>query len=264
MAEIPFYIRQNVFKNSHPPISVVAIDESKVTARIINDFLTSGSDDFIGVAPIYGPKCALFTVALSTLSQVLVIKLSSPKARTKKKHGKSSTPQLTPGRGLLKDKIFCSPDYQKAALRMDRVCLSLFQDHNMRITGAVDLLSLAPPKDSRHTLQAVMSALGGETTLQRANVKALFKHEESASTSVPDVALQAWLACRTASLPSLAKGMHKINRINTELFGEEVSIIFDLSILLSNISFSSGASISSEDPSRRRSNGCFEAEQSEE
>jgi regulator of nonsense transcripts 1 len=107
---------------------------------------------------------------------------------------------------------------------MDRLSASLYLDQNMRITGGIDLLSAS--KAGRRSLDAVMTALGGETTLHKSNMVALFKQEETIRTSSRDVALQAWSACRAANLSSLTIILSKIPIIDTLSMEEQVCFFF--------------------------------------
>jgi len=97
-----------------------------------------------------------------------------------------------------------------------RVSAALFLDHNLRITGSVDLSSST---STRRSENALMNALGGEIFLHKGNVVNLFKHEEASMTPVRDTALQAWAAGRAGSLPSMHKILSDIPRIDTKAFG---------------------------------------------
>jgi hypothetical protein len=225
MSNQTFDIRQNIFKQAHPPIHVISIDELTLAAtpQTLANFLSTAEheDGVIGLAPVYGAKCVLTTLALSTLSQVMLVRFRSEKAKGKKKR-KTNT-HLTPAQALLRDNILCHPERHKYAFRMDRLSISLFLDLNLRITNGVDLLSAS--KSARRSIDAAMSALGGETTLHKANMIALFKHEETTTTPVKDLALQAWAACRAGTLSSLTKSLSKIPRILTLALDAKVCIL---------------------------------------
>lgn len=212
MPDKSFDLGQDIFKETHPSIHVVTVHENAITQQILNCF---SGDSVIGLAPVYGAKCALVTIAISTLSHVLIVHFSS---------SKGNRLRLTPGRILLRDNIFCHPECQKYAFRMDRLSASLFLDQNLRITGGVDLLSLS--NNNRRSLNAVMVALGGEVTLNKPAVVALFKHEEAISTPSRDVALQAWAACQAANLSSSI--LWKIPRIDTQHMEDKVYFLFVL------------------------------------
>jgi hypothetical protein len=228
MASNTFDVLQDIFTQSYPSIHVVSLDENALVAnpKILGNFLSTSDDGVIGLAPVYGAKCRLTTLAFSTLSDVLLIRFSSGNPNGKKKRKtNTTTPHLTPGRKLLQDNILCHPERQKFAFRMDRLAASIFLDQGLRIWGGVDLLSSS--KAARRSLDALMNALGGETTLYKDNMKALFKHEETATTPIRDVALQAWAACRAGSHKSLSKLLSKIPTIDTQDFGREVCDPFD-------------------------------------
>jgi hypothetical protein len=231
MAYQTFDILQNIFKQKHPLIHVISVDDNVLIAdpQILWNFLSTADAEVIGLAPVYGAKCVLSSLAFSTLSQVLVVRFSSakPKGKKKKKANKT-TPHLTPGKSLLQDNILCHPDRQKYAFRMDKLSASLFLDLNLRMTRGIDLISSSG--SGRKSVAAKMNALGGETTLHKSQTIALFKHEETATTPIQDVALQAWAACRAGSLPSLTKALSKLPRIDTRVLGENVCILFGASI----------------------------------
>lgn len=216
MAKQTFDVPQNIFQLSYPPIHVVSVNEDDLTAdpQLIMDFISTAEDDGIGLAPVYGAKCALTILAFSTLSQVLLVRFASAKTKGKKKKKKSHS---TPGQCLLRDNILCHPERQKFAFHMDRLSASLFLDLNLRITGGVDLLSSS--RSARQSIEAKMNALGGETTLHKTHVITLFKHNETVTTPAKDLALQAWAACQAGSLPSLINILSRIPRINTRNMG---------------------------------------------
>jgi regulator of nonsense transcripts 1 len=233
MANQPLIVNQDIFRQAYPPIRVVSVDENTLVGspQILRNFLSTANDGFIGMAPVYGTKCALTALAFSTLNDVLLVRLSSTKPKGKKKpKNNARTPGLTPGQTLLRDNILCHPGRDKAAFRMDRLSASLFLDQNVRITRGVDLLSSS--NSGRRSLDAIMNALGGETTLYKKHMVTLFAHEEGSTTPPRDVALQAWAACRVASLPSLVKTLSEIPRIDTQAFGAQVRTSFSYSLPL--------------------------------
>ncbi|KZP25208.1 hypothetical protein FIBSPDRAFT_734498 [Athelia psychrophila] len=196
----------SVFKtnhSTHPTVHVVAIQEHQLTTQryILEAFLDT-VDGVVGLAPIYGAGCVLTTLAMASSTSCLVIIF--PKKPTK----------LNPGRILLQDLVLCQSDIQKSAFRMDKLAVSLFLDRHVQITGAVDLLSTS--NDGRNSLSAILSALGGELTLQKDDVQKIFKHREAAQTSIPEAAEQAWAAYHTSCLPSMLKRVLKVGRIDTQ------------------------------------------------
>lgn len=225
MASETFALRSDIFRATSPSILVSCVHENVLAAdpSILSRLLATTEDGAIGLAPIYGPRCVLTTLALSTPSHVLVVRLGAAKA---KKQGKKRPKRATgrPSISILKN-LLCHPTVTKYAFRMDRLSTSLFFDLDSRITNGIDLLSVSM-KASRRSFQALMVALGGEQFLNRTAVTAAFKHEEGAHTSQKEVALQAWAALHAAKLASSTKAISKLPRINTELFSEEVSPCF--------------------------------------
>jgi regulator of nonsense transcripts 1 len=243
MANKPFQLHQTVFKQSHPPIHVNPIHEHDLNQDIVNAFLdTTGADGMIGVAPAYS-KCVLALIAISTSSQVLLVRL--PKASNKAKKRKNKL--LTEGRRLLRDAFFCNPQHPIAAFRMDRLAVALYLDLALRVTGGVDLLSTGQAE--RGSLEAIMTTLGGVTNIQKEVVAGLFKHREDISAPERDIALQAWTACKAAGLPRTATSLAKISQIDTQALDETV-----LLSIMSFFGFSSvlpAPSCLSENSSRR-------------
>lgn len=230
MANQPFIVDQDIFKQAYPPIRVVSVDENTLVGNphFLRNFLSTANDGFIGIAPVYGTKCVLTALAFSTLNDVLLVRLSSTKPKGKKKR-KNNAKGLTPAQTLLQDNILCHPGRDKAAFRMDKLSASLFLDQNVRITRGVDLLSSSTA--GRLSLEAIMNALGGQTTLYKKHVATLFAREEG-STPERDVALQAWAACRVGSMPSLVTPLSQIPRIDTQAFGAQVGTSLSCSLLL--------------------------------
>ena len=216
-------IHPKIFKEISPPIPVSCVHENALYTdpTVLSHLLATAEDGAIGLAPVYGSECVLATLAVSTPSQVLVIRLGANKARRQgKKCGKRATAQSSIT-GLL-----CNPEITKYAFRMDRLSTSLFFDFGLRITNGVDLLSISPQKENRRSFQALMVALGGQNVLKRAAVAAAFKHDEGPHTSQNEVALQAWAALHAAKLPSSMKIISNLSKIDTETFDEEASPCF--------------------------------------
>lgn len=218
-----FTVEQNIFKDPHPPINVIALDENKlVSSHILQQFLATAGNNTIGLAPVYGTKCRLTTVAFSTSSQCIIVRFLSSKGKKQKKKriANSLMPHLVRGRDLLQNEILCHPERRKYAFRMDKISASLYLDQNMRITDGTDLLSVS--EEGRQSLAAVMDALGGVEILHRSEVIALVKYKEGIRTSLEHVALQAWAACRAGNLLSSQTNFVEIPRINTLSREEQV------------------------------------------
>lgn len=232
----PFTIVQDVFKLDHPPIRVTPVHEIALSHELVKEFLDTVPDGgAIGLAPAYGRNCALSALAFSSAEHVLLISLARKtpppkpqpkpqKRKNKNKNKEQDTPNLT-GRELLYSLILCADGYTKYAFHMDLLALALFFDHRLRITCAVDLLSAAGAQESRGSLAALMSALGGETGLQKANLITLFQHEENVNAPVPHLALQAWVAGRAGRAEGMAARLKEVPRIDTSSFNEAVRFV---------------------------------------
>ena len=96
---------------------------------------------------------------------------------------------------------------------MDKLAAGLHFDYFLNINNAKDLLSVT--NSSRHSLEAIMGALGGETTLSKRAVIKIFQHKESAAIELKAAALQAWAACRACTAPSVAPCLDGVVSIYT-------------------------------------------------
>ena len=220
-------LKQTVYQVAHDPIVVEDVYEDTVSPVLLRRLLDSaqGSDESrdccmtngitkmvdgtVGVAATYRPDCSLSCLAFATLTRALIVRFSPP--------GVPATPgqreKVSRGRGFLRDHILCDPDVQLYGYRMDRITTSLFLELKLRINAAVDILSVSLQHD-RHSLEAIMSALGGELLLQKENVNALFLHGEENSAPA-NVAIQAWAVCHAAALTHMASRYAPLSRIAT-------------------------------------------------
>ncbi|KAJ7455351.1 P-loop containing nucleoside triphosphate hydrolase protein [Mycena galericulata] len=222
MADAPFTLVQDIFKLDHPPIRVTPVHEIALNQHLVQQFLdTVPVGGAIGLAPAYGRNCALSALAFSSAEQVLLVYLARnaprPRRNNRTTNKEKDTPTLT-GREFLHSLIFCAAGYAKYAFRMDLLALALFFDHRLRIAHAVDLLSAA--QEHRGSLAALMSALGGEAGLQKANLITLFRHEENIQAPVSHLALQAWVAGRAGSAEAMAARLKEVPRIDTSAFNQ--------------------------------------------
>ncbi|KAJ7707595.1 P-loop containing nucleoside triphosphate hydrolase protein [Mycena rosella] len=210
MSDPPFTIVQNIFKAPHSPILVTTCPWVGLDRHILQDFIDTAADGVIGVAPAYGPNCVLSVLAFASTSEVLLVRL--PKRKGKAKKQKPSTQ----GSDLLKEFMFCAGS-QKFGFHMDVFATSLFIDLGLRLRGGVDLLSVA--KDPRHSREAKLKSMGGVAYLHKGSAISLFEGKVRAMEP-KDVALQAWVAWRAATLVRMAAPLTKVARIDTSLFTE--------------------------------------------
>ncbi|KAJ7650122.1 P-loop containing nucleoside triphosphate hydrolase protein [Roridomyces roridus] len=207
--EATFSIVQDIFKAPHPPVAATVCSLSSLTRQILEQFLqTVGDDRVIGVAPAYGEKCVLSVVAFASASQVLIVRF--PKNAAKKKE------QLS----LLHDLVLRAAS-RKVAFRMDVLATSLYHDFGLQIRSALDLLSVSMGA-ARESVEARMSAIGGEVNLHKKKMIELFRGEEKLQkNNLSVVALQAWVAWRGATLPDVAARLVKVPRIDTSAFSKK-------------------------------------------
>ncbi|KAF9243392.1 hypothetical protein BU15DRAFT_42953 [Melanogaster broomeanus] len=203
-------VSQNLFIEDSPPINVTQCGEDGLSAISLQLLFNTATDGIIGVSATFGWRCQLSSIAFSTLSRVIVVNVCAALPKDKAKQQ-----QILRGRRLLQERILLSPHFQKYAFRMDQIATALYLDLSLHIDDAVDMLSVVI-KNSRRSLQALMDAMGGETTLYRENVKALFFGLEKNPTL--SVALRAWAACRAATVPHMSSRFLRIPRINTREF----------------------------------------------
>ena len=199
-----FTVEQDLFKQSFPSIFVTTVDERLLEKEIILSFLrTDTNEGRIGVSAIYGKRCATTAIAFATRTSTLVIQFSKQADRRIRR--------------LLMACILNDPRYTKCAFKMDTLALSLFTDKSLRISNAIDLLSLRTAH-KRHSLEALFAIMGGEANLHRDSVKNLF-FNDTKEMSRSDVAIQAWAACQVAIISDLTS----IPRIDTFKLTREAS-----------------------------------------
>ncbi|KAF8554478.1 P-loop containing nucleoside triphosphate hydrolase protein [Imleria badia] len=194
---------------------VVKCIDDAVTMRHIQPLLDA-TDRVLGVSATYGKQCQLSSIAFATLSRVLVVTIPARHVPQPKDAGKRR--RVAKSRGLIEDHLLLNPKFQKYAFKMDQFAVSLYLDLSVRINDTVDMLSVG--NAGRQSLQALMTAMGGETHLQRNNVQSLFFNTSKSSTidAATNVALEAWGACRAATLPHMSSRFMSLPRIETKAF----------------------------------------------
>ena len=207
-------VKQNIYIATHDPIIVDDVHENIISPSLLLGFLDSAKDGIVGLAATYHPDCSLSCLAFATLTRALVVRLSPRQKPTaqKKKRGQQQQPSVSQGCILLRDHILCDPNIQLYGYRMDRIAVALFLDLSLRINAAVDILSVCSSRASRRSLQAIINALGGDQLIQKVNVQAVFVHGEGDNAR----ALQAWGACRAATIEGMASRYATVSRIATD------------------------------------------------
>jgi hypothetical protein len=221
-------MQQNVYTDTvHDLIVVDDVHENAISPAILRRLLDSAQGaDSVGMAATYRRSCSLSCLAFATPTRALVIHFSVPKKSNQPNEEKrqEQQPPISRGRALLRDHILCNPDIQLYGYRMDRIAVALFLDLDLQINAAVDILSVSTGQDGRRSLQAIVSALGGELLLQKKNVKTLFFGRIKGDSVVitKAVALQAWAACCAAMLPHMAPRYAALSRIATDTIPDVV------------------------------------------
>lgn len=223
MAEESFSIQQNIFRTTHPAIRIDVYRENLLNKGVLDTFLDTIVGGAVGVAPTYGAKCVLKTLAFSSASHILLVHFSPPQSGQKKTG-------VSLGRDLLRDFILCHPARSKYAFKMDKLAAALHHDLGIRIDNAIDLLSMA--RADRQSLEALMFVLGGENNLNKLQVSEIYKEEERASSSIRTTAIQSWAAYKTSKLEQMSTRLIAAPRINTQKLAKEV-----LHTLLSSFTF---------------------------
>lgn len=201
-------IKQDIYKEVHPPIRVTEVQESRISSSTIDGFILSVNGGAVGLAPTYGSKGVLHTLAIASLSEVIIVKVGALKPSSQTRNPKK--PSSATLRNLLRDKVLCCPGISSHAFRMDKVAGALFYDLGLRLNSGVDLLSVS--RGDRNALESLMTSLGGELVLNKTHVIRLFRDNESMKTSSTSTALQAWAACRAATLPSMIQRVSRIQK----------------------------------------------------
>ena len=210
-----FTISQNLFTKDSTVITVIKCVSDAVTMRHLQPLLDA-PDCVLGVSATYDQECRLSSIAFSTLSRVLVVDISMSKDAVKIR-------RIAQSWNLIQDHLLLNSKYQKYAFRMDQLAVTLYLDPSVRINDAVDMLSVTTG-NKRQSLQALMNAMGGETLLLKKNVNSLFFHTSRSPTvdTAANVALQAWAACKAATLPHMSSRFASIPRIDTLSFPKAV------------------------------------------
>jgi hypothetical protein len=224
-----FTLQQKVYTADHAPIVVDDIDENTITPLVLRRLVDSAQDGAVGVAAAYHTDCTLSYLAFATLTRGLVVRFSPPQKANqsqKKKKGQAQQHPLYQGRTLLQEHILCDPNVQLYGYRMDRITVAVFLELSLRINAAVDILSLYG-RHGRRSLLAYMNALGGERLLQKKQVKTIFSQGQGDNVlATKDVAVQAWAACRAATLPEMASRYATLSRIATDTMPDVVCNLY--------------------------------------
>ncbi|KAI6094840.1 P-loop containing nucleoside triphosphate hydrolase protein [Pisolithus croceorrhizus] len=216
-------VTPKLFRDYSPEVVFETSSDDSLDVGHLHSFLsTVMPEGAIGISASYRVNCQLSAIAFSSLSRALVVRLTSGRLPLASNEDKRK--RITQARDLLQERILCSTDHQKYAFKMDRIAIALYLDVALRIVGAVDMLSVS--LHNRRSLQAFMNAMGGEFTLHKSNVKALFFRDEPGPVSDSDLVEQAWAACQVSNLPHMASRFRTLRRIGTKAISDEHMAVF--------------------------------------
>lgn len=261
-SSMSFTITQNLFVGDPTTIIVVQCKDSAVNLQHLQPLLATAQEDgVLGISATYGAGCRLSSIALSTLSQVLVVNIS----RSSHDVPEDARRRIAKTKSLIQDHLLLNHKFPKYAFMMDEIAVSLYLDFSIRIDDAVDMLSVCAT-DGRHSPRALMNAMGGETKLQKKNILSLF-FDTSRSSKVDassKVALKAWAACRAATLPHMSSRLISIPRINTKAFPKAVWCLVHLHVAILTCRKNSAFGCPDEHLPERGPFGGFETDRHEE
>jgi len=225
-----FTVSQNLFINDSTVVTVVKCNHDAVSIQHLQPLLDA-TDGVLGVSATYGGTCQLSSIAFSTLSQVVVVNFPARHASQPVQDAKQRC--IARSKSLIQDHLLLNPELQKHAFKMDQLAVALYLDLSVRISNAVDMLSVTT-NDNRQSLAALMNAMGGEMKLHKKNVQSLFFGTSESPTvdAATSVALEAWAACRAATLPHMSLRFASLPRIDTKAFPKTVWSMVYLHIAL--------------------------------
>ncbi|KAG6853985.1 hypothetical protein C0991_011848 [Blastosporella zonata] len=73
-------VAPNIFKMGHPSLTLDICHENYITPEVIGSFLHAIFNDVLGLAPTYGPKRVLKTLAIFNGTRAIIIHFSTFKA----------------------------------------------------------------------------------------------------------------------------------------------------------------------------------------
>ncbi|KAL4249796.1 hypothetical protein ABKN59_007616 [Abortiporus biennis] len=188
------FLKQDVLR-ARSRAKVKVLTDANITHALVDDFLESATTRVIGISASYGRGCVLTFLALASETYVLQISFTNSSQHSSRKFNQSP---LGKSRQLLQDRILCNDAYRKLSIDMHRVATSLFYDHGLFITSAMDLQSLITAP--RTSLRALLDLLGGQEHVNQKNACRVFLNYDPKSDETHDVSVRAWCAWKTSCL----------------------------------------------------------------
>lgn len=202
------FIHQTVIDAFHPPIHVQdeVLESTLTDAHFERFFKGTTAHRFVGLGPIYTQRGALWGLALSVTSEVLVVQFQA----------KRKEACLSSSRELLQARVLCSPDVTLLGFDMVKLAIALYSDHGLRIANGVDIQS-AGGGECREPLAAIKLAVGDRVKVNNENVSDIFQSftlgEDKRTTAFVQ---QAWVAQCLATYEGMEEQFRNAKNINTK------------------------------------------------
>lgn len=195
-------ITPDLFAGKRWPIIYSDIPLNDINETTFDALLDRGCD-IVGMAAMYGKRCILNALVLSTRAKAVIIRLP---------HNEDK--RTTKLRGILQDRILCNRALKKLAFSAERIAAALYHDHGLRIDTFVDVQSLRPADVKRESTAALVSAFVGEEGFNRKAVVQTFLGD--GSKDKPErAALRAWATWSLINTGINAKLIEVAPSINT-------------------------------------------------
>ena len=191
-----YTLRPDLFTSTWA-ISVTELHDNDLSEAILDLFLATSDDSFVGVAAFYGSKCVLKDLALSTRSSVLVVRLAPRTHRQR----------TTKYPRLIQTKILGNQNLTKLAFDAERVSTALYLDHGLFINSLVDIQSLDTQR--RWSVEASLHAFRN-TAYNRKQLLQAFDEDVKSDMEERRAALRAWATWR-ATRPEPAQTVLSID-----------------------------------------------------
>lgn len=178
-------------------LEVNVIQETALRRHHIDTFLSSVTDNSIGLAPVYGPSATLSSLAFASQTHVLQIRFSA-----------RSEPKLTAPRKLLQGCLLGGGNLFKYAFLMDKLVFTLYDRLRIRVSGALSLLP-PQPSDSFEPEALAKAVKSIPDAPSKAVLGKLFSAHEGKETKQVDTIHQSWLALHVGTSPCRSTSLRR-------------------------------------------------------
>ena len=179
-------IHQRFYNAELPPITLEILDLASLTTESVSDLIaTLAGGTRLGIAASYGKKCALETLAFSTETRVLLIRVGA---------GSSKSKSVKARKGILREKLLCNASLEKHGFFMERIAAALRLDLGLLICNAFDIASDGDRRGSMAAYKAVVVRGRIEHSVNQSVVEEIFTEQPFILSRANEFALRAW-AC---------------------------------------------------------------------